>query len=393
MKFRVALPLLLIFLIFLMPSLTVLAQPSLSVEFYFPHYYNPTFRAQTNEQIIISKGFRGRGNFYGSIYITNEGGSKVSNLTLEVKVPIEEGFKVLRGPKGANISEDKSSFTYVIKSIDPGKTFRVSFQVAVPETLVSKVVSFFVVIKDQEGNVIFQEEYKRPFVPEPFSVYLATLIVSIVVIGGAFYAIEKGLLFGQSFKTKDLIYTTIFGVLLVIWVQIIGRSLGFFSMTNRLPIPFVNYAIGDVGYATLFVLGVLIVRKPGVATFMHLIYQFVSQLFWYGFDIRWYLYSIVEALPVDIYLAISNKFFLGGEGFAIPRPRGVWAVIDAAIIGGLRALFAWLSLYYVFYPYLNHFYTTTYVVFMHTSTITIFNMLFGIFLALPLFRVLERLIP
>ena len=382
-------------LILTLALFNVSAQPQVSVEFYFPHYYNPTFKAQTNEQVIISKGYRGRGYFWGSVYITNTGAEPVENLVLEVYAPEEEGFKILTPPKGGEVGEDSKMFSYTISKLDPGKRIYASFKCAVPETLTSKIVTFKVVVKTADGTVIYESEEKRPFIPPPFMIYAATFIVSIVVILIAFYLISKGKLYGKSFKTKDLIYTTIFGVLLVIWVQIIGRSLGFFAMTNKIPIPFVNYALGDVGYATIFVLGVLLIRKPGVATLMHIVYQFVSQLFWYGLDARWMLYSIVEGVPVDLYLAFVNRMLAlkaGGEVTAI-RPTGIFGYIDAAITGALRALFAWISLYYVFFPYLNHYYTTTYVVFMHTTTITVFNAIYGAVLAYPLFRILEKLVP
>jgi len=69
------------------------------VEFYFPHYYNTTFKAQTNEQVIISGGFRGQGSFWGAIYITNEGGESIDLLTVKLDVPVDAGFKVLRPPR------------------------------------------------------------------------------------------------------------------------------------------------------------------------------------------------------------------------------------------------------------------------------------------------------
>jgi len=371
----------------------VSGQPDIEVEFYFPHYYSATFKAQTNEQVIISGGFRGQGNMWGAIYITNNGDEAATNLIVRLDVPIDEGFKVLRPPREGNASEDGAFFIAVLNQIPPGETVRLTFQLAVPETVTIKTVDFSLTIESDEG-VIYSEEFRRPFVPEPFTIYMATLVFSLVALGATFYAIERGMLYGAGFKTKDIIYSAIFGILLTVWVQIIGRSLGFFALTNRIPVPFVNFAIGDIGYATLFVLGVLIVRKPGVATMIQLVYQFSSQLIFYGFDVRWYAYSLAQAIPVDIYLAISNKYFAAkAEGATIPRPTGIWAVIDAALIGGLRAFFAWITLYYVFYPFLNHFYTTSYVVIMHTSTMTIFNMLYGAVVALPLYRVLEKLIP
>ena len=372
-----------------------LSQPPLKVEFYFPHYYNPTFRAQTNEQVIISKGYKGRGSYYGAVYITNEGGSTVENIVVEVHVPKAEGFEVLRPPKGGEVSEDKSHFTYTVKSIAPGKTVRVYFSVKVPETYVQKVVTFKVVIKDAAGNVIYEKEEKRAFIPPPALSYALLLTANVVVLGAMFYLIKKGKLYGKSFKTKDIIYTAIFGVLLVIWVQVIGRSLGFFALTNRLPIPYINYAIGDIGYATLFVLGVLLVRKPGVATLMLLIYDIVSEIFWYGINPLWWLYPIAEGVPVDLYLAFINRVLAlkKGEEPSAVRPTGLFGAIDAAIIGGLRPLFAWTTLYYVFFPYLNHYYTTSIVVFLHTTTITVFNMIFGAFIAYPLYKVLEKIVP
>ena len=372
-----------------------LSQPPLKVEFYFPHYYNPTFKAQTNEQVIISKGYKGRGSYYGAVYITNEGGTPVENIVVEVHVPKAEGFEVLRPPKGGKVSEDKSYFTYAVKSVAPGKTVRVYFSAKVPETYIQKVVTFKVVIKDTAGNVIYEKEERRAFIPPPALSYALLLAANVVVLGAMFYLVKKGKLYGRSFKTKDIIYTAIFGVLLVIWVQVIGRSLGFFALTNRLPIPYVNYAIGDIGYATLFVLGVLLVRKPGVATLMLLIYDIVSEIFWYGINPLWWLYPVAEGVPVDLYLAFINRVLAlkRGEEPGTVRPAGLFGAIDAAIIGGLRPLFAWTTLYYVFFPYLNHYYTTSIVVFLHTTTITVFNMIFGAFIAYPLYKVLEKIVP
>ena len=372
-----------------------LSQPQIKVEFYFPHYFNPTFKAQTNEQIIISKGYKGRGYNYGAVYVTNEGSSPIENLVVEVHVPKDKGFEILRPPRGGEVSEDKSYFTYTIKKLDPGKTYRVYFSAKVPETLIQQVVEFQVIVKDASGNVIYSSTEKRAFIPPPAISYGILLVASIAVLGAMFYLIKKGKLYGKSFKTKDIIYTAIFGVLLVVWVQVIGRSLGFFALTNRLPIPYVNYAIGDIGYATIFVLGVLLVRKPGVATLMLLIYDIVSEIFWYGINPLWWLYPIAEGVPVDLYLAFINRVLAAkqGEEAGAVRPTGIFGAIDAAIIGGLRPLFAWLSLYYVFYPYLNHFYTTSVVVILHTTTITIFNMIFGALIAYPLYKVIEKVVP
>lgn len=381
--------------ILLAVSAIVAAQPQLKVEFYFPHYFNPTFKAQTNEQVIVSGGYKGRGSQYGAVYVTNTGSETLKNLQLEVCVPKQDGFEVLRPPRGGKVSDDKACFTVTIKELDPGQTYRASFKVKVPTTTVQKIVEFKVTVKDSQGNVLFQQTYRRPFVPTPFYIYAALLVVTVVVLGIMFYLISKGKLYGKSFKTKDIIYTTIFAILLVAWVQIIGRMLGFFALTNRIPLPFVNYALGDIGFATLFVLGVLLVRKPGVATLMLLIYDIVSELLFYGLDPRWWLYPLAEGIPVDLYLAFANKVFASkfGTETGTIMLKGIWGYIDAAIIGGLRALFAWLSLYYVFYPFLSHFYTTTYVVFMHTATITIFNMIYGALIAYPLYRVLVDIIP
>ena len=395
MKKVAYLPIILVILLAPFVPVFTQPQPQISVKFYFPHYYSSTFKAQTNEQIIISKGYKGYGSFWGSVYVTNTGSTEIRNLVVEVYVPVEEGFKILRAPKGAKVSSDKGSFTYTIYKLDPGKTRYISFKCSVPETYVQKVVTFKVVIKDSEGNVIYEEEYKRPFIPPPFISYAILLIANLVVIGIMFYLIKVGKLYGKAFKTKDLIYTTIFGVLLVIWVQVIGRSLGFFAITNRIPIPFVNYALGDVGYATLFVLGILLVRKPGVATLTLLIYDIVSEIFWYGINPLWWLYPIAEGVPVDLYLAFINRVLArkSGEEVTAVKPTGWFGFVDAAIIGALRPLFAWLSLYYVFYPYLNHFYTTAYVVFMHTSVITIFNAIYGAVLAYPIYKVIEKVVP
>ncbi len=376
-------------------ALNAAAQPQLKVQFYFPHYFNPTFKAQTNEQVIISGGYKGRGSNYGAVYVTNTGNQELKNLQLEVCVPKQDGFEVLRPPRGGKTSPDKACFTVTINSLKPGQTYRASFKVKVPTTYTQKIVEFKVTIKDAQGNVIFQQTYRRPFVPTPFYIYLVLLVVTLIILGIMFYLISKGKLYGKSFKTKDIIYTTIFAILLVAWVQIIGRMLGFFALTNRVPIPFVNYALGDIGYATIFVLGVLLVRKPGVATLMLLIYDIVSELLFYGLDPRWWLYPLAEGIPVDLYLAFANKVFAKkyATETGVVMLKGWIGYIDAAIIGGLRALFAWLSLYYVFYPYLSHFYTTTYVVFMHTGTITIFNMIYGALIAYPLYRVLVDIIP
>ena len=388
------LPLVTLFLLII--AFSAQAQPqnqALKVEFYLPHYYNRTFRAQSNAQVIVSGGYKGYGSTYGALYITNTGKETLHGIIVEVHTPTQDGFKILSAPRNSKVSSDRSYFTYTIKSLAPGQTYRLYFKVSTPNTYVQKFIEFKVIIKDSNGNILYSSIERRPFIPPPFAIYAAILIVSLAVIGGMFYLIKIGKLYGKSFKTKDIIYTVIFSILLVIWVQIIGRSLGFFALTNRIPIPFVNYALGDVGFVTFFVLGVLLIRKPGVATLMLLIYDWISELFWYGLNPLWWLYPIAEGVPVDLYLAAANKVLEKRQkGATYIKIGGIFGIIDTAIISALRPIFAWLSLYYVFFPYLNHFYTTTYVVAMHTTATTVFDIIYGVLIAYPIYKILEKII-
>ncbi len=350
-----------------------------------PYFYDFNFRTQSDEQIIIGGGSGAAGTYTGLLTVTNKG-PPLENIVIEVRIPQPLTVASVSSP-GTKTSD--SVATNKVAKLDTDKSATLRFIVKVPNTDTESKVTFVGRVLTSDGRELSSATFDRPFVPPPFWPYLAFFGVAAVVVGAMTYLVKTGRLWGRSFKTRDIVYMSIFGVLMAAWVNIIGRQLGFFTLTNSVPIPFVNYALGDVGFSAIIVLAILVVRKPGMATGTFLIYEILNEILFFGIDPRWWLRAFSYGIPIDLWVAVTGKLPAFQTAVSSLKPKLI-GFFDAAFIGVIRPFFFWFFTDFVFNPFLNHFYVVAYVFWFRTLTLMLLSILYGGAIAYPLSLTVRR---
>jgi hypothetical protein len=166
--------------------------------------------------------------------------------------------------------------------------------------------------------------------------YPLSLIVYIVIwaisIAGLYFIYRKGRSAGFSrWTTQDILIVAIMGVLLEVYDNLIGDQ--FIRPLTEL-IPFAHiFAVNDLPYMFLLMVGIALIRKPGAATAMVFLNFILMQLLYSGtgINVLFWPYGIFQGLFVDLYLVLSGgRVFLSKVWFLL--------VLDGLIMGALRAV-------------------------------------------------------
>jgi len=170
----------------------------------------------------------------------------------------------------------------------------------------------------------------------PFAVNLTVYIVLIVLaLIGLFVIWRRGRSAGFTMRwtTQDILILAILGVLLEVYDNLIGDQF-ITPLFKLLPYPDIihDFAINDLPYMFLLMVGIALIRKPFVAVAMVFLNFLLMQLLFPGdkSSVLWWPYSIYQGLLVDLYIV-----FRGVSLFEIPNRR---AILDGFIMGAVRAV-------------------------------------------------------
>jgi hypothetical protein len=182
-----------------------------------------------------------------------------------------------------------------------------------------------------------------------FAVNTALLIVVWVVCLAGLYVLWKrpkrlGVL--QRWTTQDVLMVGIMGVLLEVYDNLIGDQ--FITPIIQL-IPFGHvFALNDLPYMFLLMVGIAVIRKPGAATAMVFVNFLLMQLLYGGSEsgVLWWSYGILQGLFVDTRSAFWDGLMMGALR-AIPAVIVQQALLGPFLSGWEKTLGAvfWLALF------------------------------------------------
>lgn len=177
---------------------------------------------------------------------------------------------------------------------------------------------------------------KTPF-QLPFAIeVIAYIIVALICLGILAFVVQVGRrrrrlgLPGSRWATHDLIVIAVLGVLLEVYDNLIGDQ---FVTPLTEAIPFSHaFALNDLPYMFLLMVGIAIVRKPGVATALVFLNFLLMQLLYGGGESSplYWPYGLLQGVFVDLYLALRP-----GNVFS---SSGLRAMIEGFVMGALRAV-------------------------------------------------------
>lgn len=170
----------------------------------------------------------------------------------------------------------------------------------------------------------------------PFAVNLIVYLVLVVLaLGGLYFIWQRGRTSGfvMRWTTQDILILAIMGVLLEVYDNLIGDQF-ITPILKLLPYPDIihDFAINDLPYMFLLMVGIALIRKPFVATAMVFLNFLLMQLLFPGdkSSVLWWPYGIYQGLLVDIYIVLR-----GTALFAQPNRQ---ALVDGLIMGAVRAV-------------------------------------------------------
>src|SRR5215469_13798956 len=146
----------------------------------------------------------------------------------------------------------------------------------------------------------------------PFAVNLTVYIVLIVIaLAGLYFIWYRGRAAGFTFRwsTQDILVLAILGVLLEVYDNLIGDQF-ITPVLKLLPYPDIihDFAINDLPYMFLLMVGIALIRKPFVATAMVFLNFLLMQLLFPGdkSSVLWWPYGIYQGLLLDIYIVLRG---------------------------------------------------------------------------------------
>jgi hypothetical protein len=170
----------------------------------------------------------------------------------------------------------------------------------------------------------------------PFAVNLTVYIALIVIaLAGLYFIWRRGKFAGFTMRwtTQDILVLAIMGVLLEVYDNLIGDQF-ITPVLKLLPYPDIihDFAINDLPYMFLLMVGIALIRKPYVATALVFLNFLLMQLLFPGdkSSALWWPYGIYQGLLVDIYFVL--------RGTRIFEKAGSRTFIDGLIMGAVRAV-------------------------------------------------------
>lgn len=167
----------------------------------------------------------------------------------------------------------------------------------------------------------------------PFAVnVIAIIVIWAICLGLIFFIWKRSKSMGAAarWSTQDILVVAIMGVLLEVYDNLIGDQ---FITPIIQGIPFAHvFALNDLPYMFLLMVGVAMIRKPGAATAMVFLNFLLMQLLYGGSEsgILWWPYGLTQGIFVDLYIVLR-----GGRVFAKQGGSVFW---DGLAMGALRAV-------------------------------------------------------
>lgn len=167
----------------------------------------------------------------------------------------------------------------------------------------------------------------------PFAVnVIALIVIWAVCLGAIFFVWRRTKFLGVAVRwtTQDILVVAIMGVLLEVYDNLLGDQ---FITPIIQGIPFAHaFALNDLPYMFLLMVGVAMIRKPGAATAMVFLNFLLMQLLYGGSEsgVLWWPYGVTQGLFIDLYMVVR-----GGRVFA---KGGISAFWDGLAMGALRAV-------------------------------------------------------
>jgi hypothetical protein len=167
----------------------------------------------------------------------------------------------------------------------------------------------------------------------PFALNIIALIVIwAICLGAIFFIWKRSKSMGSAgrWSTQDILVVAIMGVLLEVYDNLLGDQ---FITPIIQGIPFAHaFALNDLPYMFLLMVGVAMIRKPGAATAMVFLNFLLMQLLYGGSEsgVLWWPYGLTQGIFIDLYIVLR-----GGRMFA---KEGVGTFWDGLAMGALRAV-------------------------------------------------------
>jgi len=186
----------------------------------------------------------------------------------------------------------------------------------------------------------------------------------VVIAAGITFIFVRGRAagFNMRWTTQDILMLAVMGVLLEVYDNLIGDQF-ITPVLKLLPASDIihDLALNDIPYMFLLMVGIALIRKPGVAVALVFLNFLLMQLL-YGSDkssVLWWQYGIYQGLFVDIYFVARGKqIFQQANGRAI---------VDGLVMGALRAVPAVTISSALVGPFLNGDTTTFGDIFLNSS--------------------------
>jgi hypothetical protein len=181
----------------------------------------------------------------------------------------------------------------------------------------------------------------------PFAVNLTVYIILVVIALGLLYFIfrrGRAASFVMRWTTQDILILAIIGVLLEVYDNLIGDQF-ITPIITLLPGGDVlhDLALNDIPYMFLLMVGIALIRKPGVATALVFLNFLLMQLLYPGdkSSVLWWPYGIYQGVLVDVYIVLRGPHILEKanwqavrDGFVMGAVRAVPAVTISSVIMG-----------------------------------------------------------
>jgi hypothetical protein len=159
--------------------------------------------------------------------------------------------------------------------------------------------------------------------------------VWVIIAAGLWFIFTRGRAagFNMRWTTQDILILAVMGVLLEVYDNLIGDQF-ITPVLKLLPASDTihNLAFNDIPYMFLLMVGIALIRKPGVATALVFLNFLLMQLL-YGSDkssVLWWEYGLLQGVFVDVYFV--------ARGTAIFQKADGQAIVDGLIMGALRAV-------------------------------------------------------
>jgi hypothetical protein len=170
--------------------------------------------------------------------------------------------------------------------------------------------------------------------PNAVNLVLYIIVWGIIAACLAFIFVRgRAAKFNMRWTTQDILVLAVMDVLLEVYDNLIGDQ--FITPVLKL-LPFSdtihNLAFNDIPYMFLLMVGIALIRKPGVATALVFLNFLLMQLL-YGSDkssVLWWQYGLLQGVFVDVYFV--------ARGATIFQKANRQAIVDGLIMGALRAV-------------------------------------------------------